>query len=304
MKRTLLRVAGGLVVLVVLAVTLVLAWAQVTWRRDFSSTPLPALAASRDPVVIARGDYVVHAVAHCTHCHGDDLANGPVVDAGAFGRFHPTNLTRLAAHSDAQIARAVRNAVDRDGGLAPIMLVGVGTMSEDDLVAVVSYLRTLAPKGDDAPPDEWGIVAKLSSSRFHPRIGEPPPHAAMRDVPSVERGAYLANGPAFCVGCHTARAPMSGFAAVGAPFAGDPNPHVDKVDAAFEIVAPNITNVANVWSEDAFVERFRAGPVHAGSIMPWTPFAKLSESDVRSLYRYLHTLTPIVNDLGSTRRPR
>ena len=28
-------------------------------------------------------------------------------------------------------------------------------------------------------------------------------------------------------------------------------------------------------------------------IMPWTSFAKLSESDVRSVHRYLKTLTPV-----------
>jgi mono/diheme cytochrome c family protein len=303
--RLFTRIAGALVVLIVLAVTLVLSWAQITWRRDFSSTPMPAVTASRDPAVIERGAYVVHAVAHCTHCHGDDLSNGPLIDAGPFGRYAPTNLTRLAARSDGEIARAVRNAVDHDGALAPMMLVGVGALSDEDLIAVVSYLRTLTPRGTDAPADEWGIVAKLLAGRFQPRTSSPPAHAAMGDEPTVARGSYLANGPALCVGCHTARDPMQGFALVGAPFAGDPHPHVDKVDPAFEIVAPNITHVAHgTWSEDAFVERFRAGPVHAGTIMPWVPFAKLSESDVRSIHRYLKTLTPVNNDVGPTRRPR
>lgn len=317
--KTASRIAAVAGLLLVVAIAVAAAWVELTWRCDYSSTPLPAITASTDPAVIARGEYVATAVAHCAHCHSPDaprvgpLTGGPVIDAGPFGKFHPPNLTPdletgIGHRSDAELARALKGAVGHDGALLPMMLIGMGPMDDEDIVAVISWLRTLPPRKSATPPDTWGFVGKALAGRFGPRAGEGPAYVAPGGV-SVARGAYLVNGPALCAECHTARDPLEGFRHVGLVLAGDPHPHVDKTDAAFDIYAPNITPDAKTgvlarFTEDAFVARFRAGRAIAGSIMPWESFARLTDDDVRSIYRYLQSVPPVANDIGPTRRAR
>lgn len=66
---------------------------------------------------------------------------------------------------------------------------------------------------------------------------------------------------------------------------------------------PNITSDPETgrlgrMSEDAFVARFRAGRLIPGSPMPWQAFARMTEEDLRAIYRYLMTVPPAKNDVG------
>src|SRR5436190_22023233 len=95
-------VGGALVGLVVLA----LVYVQLTYRKDYSSVEEPRITASKDPAVIAQGEYVVNALAHCQACHqahefahertlnpdSKDLGAGYKMEAGPFGNFYPANL--------------------------------------------------------------------------------------------------------------------------------------------------------------------------------------------------------------------
>ncbi|MBL9037273.1 MAG: cytochrome c, partial [Archangium sp.] len=194
-----------------------------------------------------------------------------------------------------------------DGRLAVFMRLACADLADEDLVAVVSYLRTLPPKKHAVPADEWGVAAKALSSLFDPK-----PTPALTWVPaggvSAERGAYLANGPAFCVDCHTPRDPMRGFAPKGPLFSGEDQGQPEHGDPSFELVAPNLTpdpetGHMTTWSEDGFVARLRGGRAFPESTMPWENFARMTEDDLRSIYRYLRTVAPARHDVGPIRRP-
>lgn len=302
------------------------AYVEATYERDFSATPLPAIVASTDPEVIARGEYVVHALAHCSACHGPaekasqhqlgaktDLRGGFTMAAGPFGTFFPSNLTSdpetgVGKLSDGQLARAVRYGIDHHGRFAAFMRLAVGPMSDEDLTAVMSYVRTLPPVRNEVPADRWGFIAKALAGSFGPRSGPVPAHVAAGEEPVVACGEYLANGPAACAACHTQLDPFAGFAVAGVPFAGNPEPEPDPTDAAFEFVVPNLTpdpetGVIASWSEDAFVARLAAGPAHKGSKMPWLNFQQMTDGDRRSIYRYLKSLPPTRSVTGPSRRP-
>ena len=76
-----------------------------------------------------------------------------------------------------------------------------------------------------------------------------------------------------------------------------------------ELVPPNLTPDSRTgriaaWSEDQFVARFRQGRVIPGSPMPWNAFARMSDDDLRAIYRYLRTVPPVVHETGPSVRPR
>lgn len=328
MKKKVLRVVLGLVALVMLGAVAFFVYVQLTYKRDFSSTPLPAIQASKDPEVIARGAYLAHAVAHCSACHGpadnaderkladnlDDLRGGYAIKAGPFGTFYAANLTSdaetgIAKLSDAEVARVVRHGVAPDGRLDAFMMFAVGPMSDEDLTAVISYLRSIPPVPNAVPRDEWGFIAKALSSKFNPRMTAAPTFVREGGV-SAERGEYLAKGPAICVGCHSPYDAAKGMELVGPEFSGSFEPEPDATDPSYEIMAPNLTSdpkagVLGNYTEDTFVDRFKkGGRAVKASIMPWENFARMTDDDLRSIYRFLSKVPPSPRLVGPTRRPK
>jgi mono/diheme cytochrome c family protein len=139
--------------------------------------------------------------------------------------------------------------------------------------------------------------ALLALGLLGPIDKEIPPYAPMSDQPSIARGRYLAWGPANCVGCHTRNSPLADFAFSAPAFSGGA-PITSEIDPSVVHTPPNLTpalgtGVIADWSEDQFVQRLREGRIHPGSSMPWENYMLLSESDVRSLYRFLHSLEPV-----------
>jgi mono/diheme cytochrome c family protein len=319
-----LKILLVLLALPIVAVLGLVTYAQATYERDFSAVKEPEIKASSDPAVVARGEYVVNAIAHCSACHGPgefvqkhelgpvgDLRGGYVMHAGPFGTYYPANLTPdpetgIGRLTDGQLARAIRHGVDRNGRLAPLMSFAVGVMSDEDLTATVSYLRSVAPVRNETKRDEWGILAKVLAGVFEPHDEPVPKHVPAGGV-SVERGAYIANGPGLCYGCHTPIDPMAGMKEAGPRFSGAGEAEPDALDPTFEVIAPNLTPDPETghitsWTEDAFVARFRKGPIFRGTKMPWDNFARMTEDDLRSVYRYLRTLAPVKHPVGPTRR--
>jgi mono/diheme cytochrome c family protein len=324
MKR-LLKWFGVVVALVLLCAAGAYGWVSATWNADYSAMPKPAVTASTDPAVIAHGEYLFNAVAHCSVCHGGPnsttrkrgdrfpLTGGHIFHAGPFGTFVARNLTSdretgVGAQSDADLARAIRSGVDHQGRFIPIMKLALGPVADEDLTAIISYMRTLAPVRREEEPEVWGLLAKsLAATSLKPAPQVPPAYVAASAEPSAARGAYLTNGPAACRLCHTKRDPFAGFAETSAPFSGG-NVEPDGSDPASEFAAPNLTpdpgsSPIASWDEATFVTRFRAGKVFPGSTMPWESYAEMTDADVRSIYRYLRSLPPVPVAAGPSHRP-
>jgi mono/diheme cytochrome c family protein len=324
------KILGGIVLVLLLLIAGFYLHLSLTWEKDYADSPRPDIAASDDPAVIARGEYLVNAVAHCAICHqdvpagslseamlknresgvGKALSGGLTWDIPLFGRFVAANLTPdpetgIGALDDATLARVIRHGIDRNGRVAAFMSIATGPMADEDLIAVMSYIRSGQPARKDNPSEAPGLLGKLVIKKMSPR--EETIAWAPEGGISVERGEYLANGPAACYSCHSEANPMNGFAIDGPRFRGTAQPEPDGIDPAFEIVIPNLTpdpatgHIVS-WSEEEFLTRFRAGPVIKGSKMPWENYALMTEDDLRSLYRYLRTLEPVVHDVGPIRR--
>jgi mono/diheme cytochrome c family protein len=221
-----------------------------------------------------------------------------------FGDIYSANLTPdvetgIGRRSDAELARVLRFGVRADGRAAfPLMEF---QLSDDDLTAIVSYLRAQRPSAHAVPEHHLTPFGKaLMAFAITPAD---PVTAARVNSPAgatVERGAYLANNVSSCVSCHTNRGPDG--ALTGPAFAGGQRMDV-AADATTVFVSPNLTpdpatSPVGAWSEDTFVARFRVGEVIPGTPMPWGAYAQFTDDDVRAVYRYLRSLPPTVNATG------
>jgi len=327
-SRRILKVAAALIALVLLAVVGAAAYAMATTdaRLQFNDAPAPVLQASTDSAIIAQGRYLVRGPAHCSACHssGDIDQPAQVVDAplrgglpfemGPLGTRYARNLTPhatsgLGRYSDAQLARTLRTGVTPSGELSFFMRYSASNLSDEDIVAVLSYLRSLEPLDNPVPPGEWSAFGKMlltyAFPPLAPRASAAPAHVAPAEAPSVARGEYLAEQVMLCTMCHTAM-DQSTMEFTGPKAGGSLAEASHGADSDMEFVAPNLTShptgITGRMDEAAFVARIRAGRLHASSIMPWENFGITSESDLRSVYQYLRTLPPVDNDVGPTYR--
>jgi mono/diheme cytochrome c family protein len=314
MRKLLLAVLSLLVLVVIVAFAAV----ALRWKRTFDA-PLPDIHASTDSAVIAKGRYLVYGPANCAYCHvlRGEWAN---LDAGAmpplsgahefplpFGRIYSANLTPdpetgIGRRTDGELARVLRHGVRADGRAA-MPLMEYQNMSDEDLIAVISFLRSQAPVRNPVPEHELNLMGKalfaFAIAPEGPRAV--PPQASPASNATIERGEYLANDVALCVSCHTNRDLRTGEQ-LGPKFAGGQRMDF-AADPSRVLVTPNITpdpetGVAARWSEDQFLARFRQGPVIEETIMPWGGYARMTDDDLRAIYRYLRSLPPVRNATG------
>ena len=282
------------------------------------SVPLPAVAAATDPAVVERGRYVVRNLASCPICHGDPKqmeraqAGEEVPLSGGFefnippGKFYPRNITPdpetgIGRFSDGEIARALRYGVGRDGrALLPFM--EMQGLSDEDLTAVVSYLRSQPPVRNDVPAHHFTLLGMIVKATVlaNPVGPKQTPPTANPQGATVENGRYIVESVANCWSCHTQRDTKTG-AMVGPHLGGATMS--DEVNLKRTWAPPNLTGDPTTGrlaklSEEEFVARFRTGRVIPGSPMPWQGFQKLREDDLRAIYRYLKTVPPVVHDVG------
>lgn len=309
------RVVAGCALALALLAGSGLVLIQWRWTRHFDA-PYPEIAASHDPAVIAQGEYLVYSAAACAYCHVPREAWGRL-DHGErlpltghhlfrlpFGDIYSSNLTPdpatgIGRRTDAELARTLRFGVRADGRAAfPLMEI---RLSDEDLRAVASYLRAQAPLPHAVPEHRLTWFGKaLMAFAITPAGPATVPLVTSPTGATVKRGAYLANDVSSCVSCHTDRGPDG--ALVGPRFGGGQRMDV-AADPTKVFVTPNLTPDAATspvgqWSEDVFVARFRMGEQVAGTPMPWGAFARMTDEDVRAIYRYLRSLPPTHNPTG------
>ena len=283
----LLRWAGKalavFVALVLLTVTTIFAVSTRDMRRSYD-VPASPVSAATDPAEISRGEHIVAAIAKCQDCHGDDFGGQMMMDDAVFARLWASNITAgeggIPGYTDADWERAIRHGVGRDGkSLVFMPAEAYQTMSDDDLAAVIGYLRTVEPVDRATPEPSVGPVARalylggkfpLLPAAIVDHETRPPKPA--EDV-TVEYGRYLATIGG-CRGCHG-----SELAATG-----DPS-------------APDITQAGATagWTEADFFRALRTGrrpdgSVINGDIMPWARSGLMTDDEMRAVWLYISSL--------------
>lgn len=168
------------------------------------------------PADVARGKYVFGAAGGCgCHTEKDRQVNtgGRRYD-GPFGTVYSTNITPdrqtgIGAWTDDQIVAAIRLGRRPNGErILPVHPYTVfNGMAEEDLRALVAYLRTLPPVNRRNQPKR--ITVPLFESvflpawlaAFAPRETSPP----QAPTAGPARGEYLVRAVSHCGECHTPR---------------------------------------------------------------------------------------------------
>lgn len=316
--KKLVKFLGWVIGILGLVILAFVSFVYLTWDKKYEA-PYPEAMASTDSAMIARGKYLVFGPAHCAGCHNPPERSSQVelgIDLELIGgaefvfepgvlrsrNLTPDKETGIGNLTDQEVARVMRYSIGHDG--RPIFpLMPFQNMSDEDVNAVISYLRSQQPVKNYIPPTEYNFMGKaiLALGLIKPEGPDGTPPKSVKVEASEVYGKYLANSVANCVGCHSPRDLMSGEF-IGPKFSG--GLIFEEVPGA-SFITPNLTPdpetgyIAN-WTEDAFVERFRTGRIYEHSPMPWGSFSRMDEVDLRALYRYLMSLDPVSNKIEKT----
>lgn len=278
---------------------------------------------------LARGRYLASGIGRCFWCHSplndgnpatprpESLGAGDILDSKTpviASNITPDPETGIGRWSDADVVRAIRRGVGRNGRLLrgdhPSAYYSV--MTDEDTYALVAYLRSLQPIHRQLP-------RSAPARQRYETVQLATPPATERSLTSrVDRGRYLVQ-LGECLGCHTSTT-KNGRPFRGLEFGGGRRFRVEKgvgieltPDPSFTpaskqalpveaqlVASANITRDPSgiaFYTEELFINTIRTGRVAGvrtlSAAMPWVFFREMTDTDLGAIFAYLQTVSPV-----------
>ncbi|WP_457270276.1 c-type cytochrome [Pedobacter sp. UYEF25] len=282
--------------------------------------PAQQIQIARTNERLERGRYLANHVTACMDCHSTrDWTNyaGPILPKslggggemfdekmGFPGKIFASNITPhgLSNWTDGEILRAVTTGETSDGrALFPLMgYERFGRMDKEDILCIIAYVRSLAPINKEVPTTKLNFPVNFITKTI-PKPASFQKRPASTDA--VRYGGYLVNA-AGCVECHSKS--DKGKVIAGTEFGGGMEFNLPSGT----LRAPNITsdekNGIGLWSKENFIKRFKifedkdykspkVGMTVNNTVMPWTVFSGMTETDLGAIYSYLRSVKPSSN---------
>jgi mono/diheme cytochrome c family protein len=286
-------VLGSLIGLLVLAFAVLYIIGSVKWNRLHGKydVPVETITIPTDQASIARGEHIA-TIRMCRECHMDNLSGQSDRAPGLITLSIP-NLTPGAGgvgatNTDEDWVRAIRHGVGYDGRGLVLMPSKIWYyLSDEDLGALIAYLKNLPPVDNEMPAADLEPLGRvmLVLGQLPPEIvpnvtvidhDGPRPVAPQPGV-TVEYGKYLANT---CTLCH----------------GSDLNGQTISEGGPQKYLAPNLTPGGELhsWSETQFMETLRTGVTPSGhhliNVMPWKYFGQMTDDELKAVWLYLQSL--------------
>jgi mono/diheme cytochrome c family protein len=263
------------------------------------NNPVANIQVAGTPAQIARGKQLANI---CVNCHTSNgqlplsgvnfLAKFPAPPIGIFYAPNLTSSGNIQDWTDGELIRAIREGIHKDGRSLVIMPSGtLRKLSDDDVQAVVAYLRSQPATGKPTPINKFTLLGVIFIDLFDLQTVQSPVGSVTAPQPGTpEYGKYMVDiiGCRFCHGDQ-----LQGKLDKGQP--GPPR-------------GPNLTLIVPQWTEEQFMIFFNTGQLPGGKTvpivtlpsglsepkMPWpTVRATATDEELKVMYLYLHNLPPV-----------
>lgn len=291
-------IVAGLLTLISTAM-LLLALVGFTKLNERFNNPIANIQVRGTAAQIARGEQLAHI---CTNCHTADgqlpLSGTNMIAKFPFppvGTLYAPNLTPtgdITYWTDGEVIRAIREGLHKNGRALLIMPSNnFRNMSDDDVQALVAYLRSQPATGGPTPNNQFNLLGAMFINLSDFRRAQQPVVSVTAPQPGTpEYGKYMVDITG-CRDCH-------GDQLQGRLDNGQPGPPP----------GPNLTLIVPQWTEEQFMTFFNTGVLPGGKTvpiitlpsgfseprMPWPMVrAGTTDEELKAIYAYLHSL-PIV----------
>jgi len=280
--------AGGIAALAFSAVAATaggsILWTNATLVAEMD-VPTDHVETSGDAEVVARGKLLADHVSICAGCHGEDLGGKDYLDVDGLLHIYTPNITSAgvtADYTDDDWVRAIRHGVRPDGTGIPMMATkNLIHLSEADLGAVISYVKTVPPVERELPETEIHLLGRMlwTAGVFELIAARDVDHDQPFRTP--ERAKTIAYGDyiAWNAGCHDCH----GEGLSGGHIAGTPSDFPEPA---------NITpGGIGDWTFAHFNAAVRGGISKDGHqldpLMPSRRYAGLPDTEMTALWMYI-----------------
>ena len=264
--------------------------------------------------LVAKGQYIFALAGGCA-CH--TVPKG-TFNAGSrafpipLGKVYSTNITQdketgLGSWTDQQIQDAIVKGIRRDGSrIIPVMpYEAYSGMAQEDLKALIAYLKTLKPVKKATP--ELESKAPLTRSVGIPvylkvfgRFSSAPAQAPKG---GIERGRYLVEHVSLCSDCHTPRN------SIGAPnrslYLAGASKKINPMGEDVPNITPDKETGIGDWKREDIAELLISGTKPdldnvqglMSEVIQGTPhgFKDMKREDALAIADYLKSIPPIKN---------
>lgn len=269
-----------------------------------------------DSAAVERGRKLVSL--SCVICHLNDegqLAGG-LFPADELGKVYAGNLTNhpvagIGRYTDKELVHILRTGVRPDGSMLFPMMPRFDKMADDDLGAIITYLRSDDPMvaADDTqwPAPRPGFLGKaLFRMAFKP--GSMPDGSivapSLLDAPA--HGEYLANAVLNCYSCHSASFSSNDdhtpSLSAGYYGGGNPLPDMQGNLVMSANLTPHSENGLGAWSLTDFSRAIRSRQRPDGTVLSdaMPLFSALSDDEVHAIWVFLRTVPESDNSPRAT----
>jgi cytochrome c553 len=261
------------------------------------ANPVADIKVAKTSAQIARGEQLAQI---CVSCHtpnnqlplsGTNFA--VKFDMPPMGTLYAPNLTPggdIDGWTDGEIIRAIREGIHQNGRSLLVMPSGdFRNMSDDDVQALVAYLRSQPATGGPTPTNQLNLLGAVFTNLSDFRTAQHPLSSVTAPQPGTSAGKYMVDILG-CRDCH-------GDQLQGKIDNGQPGPPP----------GPNLTKIIPQWTEAQFMTFFNTGALPDGAMvprltlssgfseprMPWsTVRAAATDDELKAMYAYLHSLSP------------
>jgi mono/diheme cytochrome c family protein len=267
------------------------------------------------PASIERGRKLASML--CANCHLNKstgkLSGKKMDDAPPeFGYAYSANITSdpeygIGSYTDGELLYLLRTGVKKDGRYTPPYMAKLPHMSNEDMNAIISFLRSDDPwvqaEHTPAKPCEPSFLTKfLCNTAFKPL---PMPEQAIRMPDSsnkVDFGRYMALN-LDCYTCHSGDFtkmdilnPEKSYLYFGG---GNKPLNLEGQPVLTSNLTPDKETGIGSWSEEKFVKALKYGIVEGEQTLryPMVPYHQLTDYEAGAIYAYLMTIPPINNKI-------
>ncbi len=202
-------VIGGLIGITVLAVLILSPSGMKKFSQSFPDVQVETVNIPSGAGVVVRGGHIA-AIWGCTKCHGEDLSGMLLSNDPFLGTIPASNLTSGSGgvgkdYTDVDWIRAIRHGIKPDARVEIFMYDYYSTLSDQDLGALIAYLKQIPPVDSNYPTTHIGpVLAAAPAIGLFTPAAELIDHSTLRStnpVPgaTVEYGKYLS---VLCAECH------------------------------------------------------------------------------------------------------
>ena len=280
-------ILGGLLGLLAIALVVLFVVGGAKANKKYE-IPVETVYIPTDAEAIQRGEHIA-TIYICTSCHTENLSGELYFAVPGMLSIPTRNLTSGAGgigsfYTDEDWVRAIRHGVGHDGRALFIMPSNtLYYLSDEDLGALIAYLKSLPPMDNQLPERRIEPLGRLMMAvgMFPPLAVDQIDHsssppAAPEPGVTIAYGQYLSRT---CTECHGANLN-------GAPF-GPPGQ---------EVPTPNLTPGGELvaWSKQDFFTAMRTGLTPGGrqldERMPWEYYGQMTDEELKAVWLFLQSL--------------